>query len=96
MAEISISKPAVAKTPVYELDNWYKRPASGGPTIALIPRQKMINPNVVERRFNPSRSTNMIEVNDMYDAINTHTHTRSQTRKKLIVILSYVNNDNVI
>ena len=65
--------PALINTTVKESVKSYKAPAIGGPMIDDIPRKQLIRPNVVDRVSIPKRSTNMIDVNDIYDAINkTH------------------------
>lgn len=63
------NEPAAKNTPVYDNVKSYKRPANGGPAIADRPRTQLINPNVVVNNSNDKISTNMIDVNDMYDAI---------------------------
>ncbi len=47
-----------------------RAPASGGPSIDDMPRKQLIKPNIVDSVSIPNRSTNMMEVKDIYEAIN--------------------------
>ena len=63
--EINSNKPAVTKQNVNEPVKSNRRPATGEPMIEAIPLTQLISPNEVDSFSNPSKSTRIIDVNDM-------------------------------
>lgn len=67
-ADIANNPPATQNGMEYEFVASYKAPASGDPTIAAAPRNKINKPNAFVNLSKPNKSTNMIDVSEIQPA----------------------------